>query len=62
MGNLALAPVDGCIGVASIKSTLDKKELEDCLEGFAKGIAPHRGGAAAVTAIDRTFDNQLGKP
>lgn len=39
MGKLAFAPVDGCIGVASIKSTLDKKELEDCLRGFAK--IPH---------------------
>lgn len=27
-------PVDGCIGVVSIKSTLTKKELIDSLEGF----------------------------
>lgn len=31
----AFSPVEGTIAVASIKSTLDKKELEDSLEGLA---------------------------
>ena len=32
----SFAPVEGTLGVASIKSTLNKKELEDALEGIAK--------------------------
>lgn len=31
----AFSPVEGALGVASIKSTLNKNELEDCLNGFA---------------------------
>ena len=31
----SFSPVEGTLGVASIKSTLDKKELEDALKGIA---------------------------
>lgn len=31
----SFSPVDGALGVVSIKSTLDKKELQDSLAGFA---------------------------
>jgi hypothetical protein len=31
----SFAPVDGCLGIASIKSNLDKKNLQEALEGFA---------------------------
>ena len=31
----SFGPVEGCLGVASIKSTLDKSQLEDSLNGIA---------------------------
>lgn len=34
-GGKSFSPVEGCIGVVSSKSTLDKKELHDALSGIA---------------------------
>jgi hypothetical protein len=40
-GGKSFSPVEGTLGVVSVKSTLDKKQLFDALEGFAS-IPPTR--------------------
>lgn len=54
----SFAPVDGCIGVASVKSTLDKAQLEDSLNGIAS-IPETRGlGNAANPLLHiASYDN-----